>query len=183
MRAARLIAGSVLTVGALSLAGPLAFAADGGGTASNVTPFAFKIYPTTVKAGGNIGLGVSGCDATSATASSGVFDTVTLPSTGTKGEYVGAATVDADAKPGAQYDVKFTCGSSSGTTTLTVSGGTSTPTASTSATAVPTGAVKTGLGGGSGSVSPAELAAGGALAVLALGGVGLAVRRRAGNHS
>ncbi|MFC1432043.1 hypothetical protein ACEZDB_15460 [Streptacidiphilus sp. N1-3] len=180
MRAARLIAGSVLTVGVLSLAGPVAFAADGGGTASNVTPFAFKIYPTTVKAGGNIGLGVSGCDATSATASSGVFDTVTLPSTGTKGEYVGAATVDADAKPGAQYDVKFTCGSSSGTTTLTVAGGSAT---TSPATAVPTGAVKTGLGGGNGSMSPAELAGGGALAVLALGGLGLAVRRRSGNHS
>ncbi|MHA6758459.1 hypothetical protein [Streptacidiphilus sp. PAMC 29251] len=180
MRAARLIAGSAVALAALSMAAPIAQAADGGGTTSNVTPFAFKIYPTTVKAGGNIGLGVSGCDATSATASAGVFDTVTLPSTGTKGEYVGAATIDADAKPGAQYDVKFTCGSSSGTTTLTVAAATSPTTTPTTVT--PTGAVKTGLGGGSNSDNSAELAAGGALAVLALGGLGLAARRRAGNH-
>ncbi|MHA6758629.1 hypothetical protein [Streptacidiphilus sp. PAMC 29251] len=182
MRAARLIAGTVLTVSALSLTAPIAFAADGGGTASNVTPFAFKIFPTTVKPGGNIGLGVSGCDAGSATASAGVFDTVKLPSTGTAGEYVGAATIDADAKPGAQYDVKFTCGSSSGTTTLTVAAATTPTTTPTAVT--PTGAVKTGLGGGSNSDNSAELAAGGALAAVALGALGLtaARRRRTGDH-
>ena len=178
MRAARLIAGSAVTVAALSLAAPFAMADSGGGTTSNVTPFAFKIFPTTVTPGSNIGLGVSGCDATSASASAGVFDTVNLPSTGTKGEFVGATTIDSDAKPGAQYDVKFTCGSSSGTTTLTVAGSTTTTTPTT-----PTGAVKTGLGGGSSSVSPAELAAGAALAALALGGLGLMARRRAGDES
>jgi hypothetical protein len=170
MRAARLIAGSVLTVSAFALGAPMALAASGGGTASNVTPFAFKIFPTTVKAGGSIGLGVSGCDATSASASAGVFDTVNLPSTGTKGEYVGATTIDADAKSGAQYQVTFSCGGSSGTTTLTVASATSTVT--------PAGPVKTGLGGSTTSMSPGEIAAGGALLATALGGLGLAAARR-----
>ena len=174
MRAARLIAGSVLTASAFALGAPMAMAADGGGTTSNVTPFAFKIFPTTVQAGGSIGLGVSGCDSTSASASAGVFDTVNLPSTGTTGEFVGATTIDADAKPGAQYEVTFSCGSSSGTTTLTVS--------TTGATTVtPTGSVKTGLGGATTSMSPGEVAAGSAVLAAALGGLGLAaVRRRRG---
>ena len=150
----------------------MAMAADGGGTTSNVTPFAFKIFPTTVKAGGSIGLGVSGCDATSASASAGVFDTVNLPSTGTKGEFVGATTIDADAKTGAQYEVTFTCGSSSGTTTLTVS------TTGTTTTVTPTGSVSTGLGGATTSMSPGEIAAGSAVLAAALGGLGLAAVRR-----
>jgi hypothetical protein len=187
MRAAGLIAGSVLTASAFALGAPMAMAATGGGTASNVTPFAFKIFPTTVQPGGSIGLGVSGCDATSASASAGVFDTVNLPSTGTTGEFVGATTVDADAKPGAQFQVTFTCGSSSGTTTLTIAAaGAATATATaTSTAATPTGAVMTGLGGASTSMSPGEVAAGSAVLAAALGGLGLAAvrrRRSAGRH-
>lgn len=177
MRTASLIAGSLLTASTLALSAPLALA-DSGGTASNVTPFGFQIDPTTAAPGGNIGLGVSDCDAGSATASSSILGTVKLPSTGTKGEYVGAATLGANAKPG-KYAVKFTCGSSSGTTTLTVSG-TTTTSASATATAVPNGAVKTGLGGGSTSMSPAETAAGAALVGVALiGGVAISRRRNA----
>lgn len=185
LRTRRLATAAALTAVPFTLAGPAVAAATpspsassgSGGTMSNVTPFAFQLSPTTLAPGGTLALGVTGCDAGSATASSGIFNTVNLPNTGTKGEYVGATSIDATAKPGAQYTVTFTCGSSSGTTTLTVTGGTT-----TTPTTMPNGAVKAGLGGTAHGRDTTEILAGTALAAAGLAGGLVLMRRRTTHH-
>ncbi|MFE1558550.1 hypothetical protein ACFW6V_26670 [Streptomyces sp. NPDC058734] len=96
--------------------------------AAPVTSFAFALIPSTVAPGGQVILSVSDCDAAYATASSGVFDTVSIP----RGQTV-RVTVDRDARRGALYSVTFTCNGENGSADLTIAGATSTP--STSSTA------------------------------------------------
>ncbi|MEV4970770.1 hypothetical protein [Streptomyces scopuliridis] len=173
MRAIRAASAALMAVSALVLTAPTATAAPGGGNA----PFGFTVTPSTVAAGGRVTLSVTNCG-TTATASSGVFDTVNIPSGRSA-----TATVDWDAKAGATYQVTFTCNGQSGTTSLRISGATRNPTPAatvtrTTATVVP-GGVRGGLGGSMAGVSTAELVGGTALVVAAATGTIYVVRRRA----
>ncbi|AZM92287.1 hypothetical protein [Streptomyces sp. W1SF4] len=93
--------------------------------AAPATSFAFALIPSTVAPGGQVTLSVSDCDAAYATASSGVFDTVSIP----RGQTV-RVTVDRDARRGALYSVTFTCNGENGSADLTITGATSTPSTS-----------------------------------------------------
>ncbi|MFF5563299.1 hypothetical protein ACFY7Z_14555 [Streptomyces sp. NPDC012623] len=182
MRAICAPCAALLAATALALAAPTATAAVDGGT----TPFGFTVTPSTVAPGGRVTLGVTRC-ASTATASSGVFDTVNIPAGRTA-----LATVDWDAKPGAAYQVTFTCNGVTGRTDLKVAGATRaptarptrtaavpvTPTARSTSTVVP-GGVRGGLGGSVGGVSSGELAVGAGLVAVAALGTVHAVRRRA----
>ncbi|MFF3014500.1 hypothetical protein [Streptomyces sp. NPDC057939] len=105
----------------LALAAPAALAAE----AAPITSFGFAITPSTVAPGGRTVLSVTGCDAAFATASSGIFDTVSIA----RGQTV-RVTVDSDARRGAQYSVSFTCNGETGSADVTIAGATSTPTTS-----------------------------------------------------
>ncbi|MFG2616361.1 hypothetical protein ACGFXC_01940 [Streptomyces sp. NPDC048507] len=119
---ALLSAGASCAAFALGLSGaPAALAAE----AAPVTSFGFAITPSTVAPGGQAVLSVSGCGAAYATASSGVFDTVSIA----RGQ-TARVTVDRDSRRGAQYSVSFTCNGETGSTDLTIAGGTSKPTTS-----------------------------------------------------
>ncbi|MFJ9210153.1 hypothetical protein CU044_2444 [Streptomyces sp. L-9-10] len=174
MRAIRAASAALLAVSALVLTAPTATAAVDGGNA----PFGFTVTPSTVAAGGRVTLSVTNCG-TTATASSGVFDTVNIASGRSA-----TATVDWDAKAGATYQVTFTCNGQSGKTSLRISGATRNPTPAptatrtTAATVVP-GGVRGGLGGSIGGINTTELVAGTALVVAAATGTIYAVRRRA----
>ncbi|RDG31168.1 hypothetical protein [Streptomyces corynorhini] len=185
MRAISAPSAALLAVAALALTAPTATAAVDGGT----TPFGFSVTPATVAPGGRVTLGVTNC-ASTATASSGVFDTVNIPAGRTA-----LATVDWDAKPGAAYQVTFVCNGVTGRTDLRVSGATRAPsatpartavatataTARSTSTVVPSG-VRGGLGGSVG-VSAGELAAGAGLIAAAALGTAHVVRRRAGGRA
>lgn len=183
MRAIRAASAALLGAAALALTAPVATAAHHGGTS-----LGFTATPSTVAAGGRVTLAAPGCRS-SGTASSAVFDTVTVPRGGTA-----AATVDWDAKAGASYRVTFTCGAGgTQSVTLTVSGGrpTAAPTASptrtatapvTGATSVAPSGVRGGLGGSVGGVDTIEILAGTALVVVAATGTIYVVRRRAENR-
>ncbi|MEU6852235.1 hypothetical protein ABZ901_20215 [Actinacidiphila alni] len=133
---------------------------------SNITSFGFSVSPTTVAPGGKVTLTATDC-ANQATASApALFDDVTLGKGDGPGQ-TATVTVGSDAKPGAQYDVTFTCGSERGTTPLTISTGRTTP----------IGTVKTGVGGGVSGPNAAEILAGAALVGAA--GVMVVRRRRA----
>ncbi|MET9568765.1 hypothetical protein [Streptomyces virginiae] len=146
--------------------------------------FGFTLTPSTVAPGGQVVLAVSGCNAAYSTASSGVFDTVSIA----RGQTV-RVTVDRDARPGALYSVSFTCNGETGSADLTIAGGTTRPTTSSTRTAtatapapVTTGAalgVRGGLGGSVAGMDPVELGAGAALFLAAAGGTAYALRRRA----
>ncbi|WP_330298142.1 hypothetical protein [Streptomyces sp. NBC_00503] len=172
MRAIRVASVALLSTAALALAAPMA-AANDGGTTPNVTSFGFTVSPTTVAPGGTVTLNATGCQEPLVKASSGIFDAVELnegkPAT---------AKVDADAKPGAQYEVTFDCKGEKGTTTLTVAGH-STGTGTTT----PSKGVKAGLGGGAGGLNGTEIAAGSALLAAALGGGVYLMRRRADGNA
>ncbi|MFD3873349.1 hypothetical protein [Streptomyces sp. NPDC058623] len=111
--------GAALALGALGA--PVALAAE----AAPITSFGFAITPSTVAPGGQTVLSVTGCDAAFATASSGIFDTVSIG----RGQTV-RVTVDRDARRGAQYSVSFTCNGETGSADVMVAGATSTPTTS-----------------------------------------------------
>ncbi|WP_374777225.1 hypothetical protein OG756_35080 [Streptomyces sp. NBC_01310] len=115
--------GAVLALGSLGL--PAATAAE-----AQVTSFGFTLTPSTVAPGGQVVLAVSGCNAAYATASSGVFDTVSIA----RGQTV-RVTVDRDARRGALYSVAFTCNGETGSADLTIAGGTARPTTSSTRTA------------------------------------------------
>ncbi|GGU57964.1 hypothetical protein GCM10010274_53580 [Streptomyces lavendofoliae] len=130
-----------------------------------------------------------GCSGT-AMASSGVFDTVTIPAGRSA-----TATVDWDARRGAVYTVSFTCaGGAPGTADLRIPPATSSPTSTptTSSTAVPTvtttrtvtttapsQGVRGGVGGSIGGLNAGQLAAGTGLVVAAATAVIFMLRRRA----
>ncbi|MFJ7125247.1 hypothetical protein [Streptomyces sp. NPDC098101] len=116
MRAIRAAASAALLgAAAVMTAGPAALADEGAGA---VTSFGFSVTPAAVAPGGTVTLTSEGCEVPSVTVTSGVFDAVTLE----EGR-PGTATVDADAKAGAEYEITFDCEGERGTTTLTVSGG------------------------------------------------------------
>ncbi|PWI13891.1 hypothetical protein DI272_06815 [Streptomyces sp. Act143] len=172
MRAIRVASAALLGVGALTLAAPAAMAADG----SNITPFGFSVMPSTIAAGGQVTLQLDrdsgGCTG-SATVSSGVFDTITIPGNRSSA----TAVVDWDAKPGAAYKVTFSCNGVSGSTDLTIATGRTTP---TSPTPYPYRGVHAGEGG---SVAGFDLKEIGLGAALIAGSVGAAYhfsRRRTG---
>ncbi|WP_030957446.1 hypothetical protein [Streptomyces sp. NRRL S-378] len=160
------------------------------GQARRVTSFGFTLTPSTVAPGGQVVLAVSGCNAAYSTASSGVFDTVSIA----RGQSV-RATVDRDARPGAVYSVSFTCNGETGSADLTIAGGTSRPTTSSTRTATATGpvtnpavapvtttsarGVRGGLGGSVAGMDPVELGVGAGLFLAAAGGSAYALRRRA----
>lgn len=182
MRAARISAAALLAGTALALAAPAAPAAtaatadsgadSGSGSGSNITSFGFSVSPTTVAPGGVVTLQVTGCDKTATASAPALFDDVTLRGSGSTRS--ATATVGADAKPGAQYDVTFSCGGEKGTTPLAIStGGPITP-------ITPTGPVHTGFGGGVSGPDTAEIVFGVALAGAA--GVLLFRRSRAPRH-
>ncbi len=106
-------------VGALAagLTATVATAQDNGNNDSNITSFGFSVTPKTVKPGGKVDLTVTECDK-EATASSAVFDKTTLGMGG--GTQSAQVKVDWDAKPGAEYDVTFSCGGESGTAPLKI---------------------------------------------------------------
>ncbi|MFG2985792.1 hypothetical protein ACGFYQ_31815 [Streptomyces sp. NPDC048258] len=169
--------GAVLALGALG-----ATAAE-----TQVTSFGFAITPSTVAPGGQTVLSVTGCNAAYSTASSGVFDTVSIA----RGQTV-RVTVDRDARRGAVYSVSFTCNGETGSADLTIAGGTTRPTTSSTrgaargiATVTATGAtssalgVRGGLGGSVAGMDPVELGAGAGLFLTAVAGTAYALRRRA----
>ncbi|CAL9600910.1 hypothetical protein SUDANB120_05438 [Streptomyces sp. enrichment culture] len=180
-------AGAVLALGVFGA--PAALAAE----AQPITSFGFAITPSTVAPGGQTVLSVTGCDAAFATASSGVFDTVSIARGSTA-----RVTVDRDARRGAVYSVTFTCNGENGSADLTIAGGTGTPTtSSTSAdrpaaprTATATApaesaaarGVRGGLGGSVAGMDALELGAGAALFLAAAAGTVLALRRRGSAH-
>ncbi|WP_328300381.1 hypothetical protein OG389_23290 [Streptomyces sp. NBC_00435] len=174
MRAIRVASVALLSTAAFALAAPVASANDGG-TTPNVTSFGFTVSPATVAPGGTVTLNATGCQEPLVKVSSGVFDAVEL----NEGRSA-TAKVDADAKPGAQYQVTFDCKGEKGTTTLTVAGH---PTGTGTGTTTPSKGVKAGLGGGAGGLNGTEVAAGSALLAGALGGGVLLMRRRAGGSA
>ncbi|MFD4315112.1 hypothetical protein [Streptomyces sp. NPDC058548] len=181
MRAIRAASTALLGAAALALAAPTAVAADGAPApnpraARAKAPGDFVVSPSVVAPGGRVTLSAPGC-ASTATASAGIFDTVTIASGS-----AAIATVDADARRGAVYTVSFNCtGGISDTVTLTISGTpTATPTISSTILTPPRG-VQGGLGGSVDGFEPLQLAAGGALVLAAtIGGV-YVVRRRSGS--
>ncbi|WP_329425883.1 hypothetical protein [Streptomyces sp. NBC_01268] len=192
MRAIRVAAAALLAAPlaatALALAAPAALAEDGDGpndgTGHPITSFGFSVTPQTVAPGGTVTLKADGCEVPSVTVESGVFDTVTL----TEGRQ-GTATVDLDAKTGAEYEVAFDCKGERGTAKLTVSGGGHENAGHENAgheNGGSTGAhkgVKAGFGTAAGAEGPAgigvtEAVTGAVLIVGALGAAVVLIRRR-----
>lgn len=160
----------------------------------DVTSFGFTVTPEDIAPGGTVTLNATECQSPVVTASSGVFDEVTLseglPAT---------AKVSEDAEPGAEYDVVFDCAGERGTATLTVgpatvrpSPGTDTgshtgtgkhPDAGTHPPTLPSkpgSGVKAGAGGSLTGLSPTQIALGSLLVAGAVGG-GVMLLRRPGD--
>ncbi|MEV8361899.1 hypothetical protein [Streptomyces niveus] len=194
MRAIRAASAALLGAAALALTTPAVAMAT---AAAPVTPFGFAVTPSVIAAGGQVTLTVTGCSST-ATATSGVFDDTVIPSGGSA-----RASIFWDAKPGAMYEVTFTCNGEEGTTDLTIAGGTPAPTPTRTATPTPTrtaspaatrtptssstaiappGGVKGGLGGSFIGMNGTELAIGTGLVAAAALGTMLVVRRRSANR-
>ncbi|WP_327371631.1 hypothetical protein [Streptomyces sp. NBC_01217] len=161
---------ALLGAAALALTAPAATAyAETSGGASSAT--GYTVTPSVIAPGSQVTLAARGCS-TTATAGSGVFDTVTIP----RGEAV-AATVDWDAKPGAAYEVTFICNAPPGSTAkaaLTVGAPSGAPTG----TPGPPAGVLSGAEGGDDRMNAAEIAAGTALAVVTATGTIYVVRER-----
>ncbi|MFR9799685.1 hypothetical protein ACL02U_27890 [Streptomyces sp. MS06] len=170
MRAIRVASAALLGVGALSLAAPAAVATSD----HDVTPFGFSVEPSTIAAGGQVRLRLErddgGCKG-AATVTSGVFDTVTIP----RHRSTATARVDRDARPGAVYEVTFTCDRVSGSTPLTIAGG-----HSTELTPVPRG-VHAGQGGSVAGFDLGRIGLGAALVTASVGAAYRLVRRRSGD--
>ncbi|MCT9079248.1 hypothetical protein [Streptomyces fulvoviolaceus] len=118
MRAIRVASAALLGVSALTFSAPAAVAKGD----NNITPFGFSVQPSTIAAGGQVTLILDrdngGCKG-KATVTSAVFDTATIwPK-----QSQTTAVVDWDAKPGAVYQVTFTCDGVSGSTGLTIATG------------------------------------------------------------
>ncbi|GGY37817.1 hypothetical protein [Streptomyces omiyaensis] len=178
MRAIRTASAALIVTAAVALSAPAACADDG--PDPGITSFGFSVTPRTVAPGGTVTLTADGCEVPSVTVTSGIFDTVTL----TEGR-PGSATVDLDAKTGAEYEIAFDCKGERGTATLTVAHGTTPPAPVTPPGPVAPPAarkgVKAGFGGSTGSdaLGTAELATGAVLIAGALGTAVVLTRRRA----
>ncbi|WP_406335048.1 hypothetical protein [Streptomyces sp. NBC_00203] len=119
MRAIRVASAALLGLTALTFTAPSAFAGDGDD--HNITPFGYSVQPSTIAAGGLLSLLLKrdgGCNGT-VRISSGVFDTVSIPS----GRSSATATIDRDARQGAVYEVTFVCDGVSGHTDITIGTG------------------------------------------------------------
>ncbi|MFE2011961.1 hypothetical protein [Streptomyces sp. NPDC059491] len=180
MRAIR--AASAALLGAIAVAAvaaaPVALADEG---ERNITSFGFSVTPATIAPGGTVTLTSEGCEVPSVTVTSGVFDTVTL----TEGR-PGTATVDVDAKAGAQYEITFDCKGERGTAPLTVARADPGPKPDGPEEGLPTAAhkgVKAGYGTaasapGSEGLGTAEVVTGVLLIAGALGAAVALTRRR-----
>ncbi|WP_455353397.1 hypothetical protein [Streptomyces sp. SYSU K217416] len=171
MRAIRVASAALLGLAALPLTAPPATATD-----AKVTSFGFSLSPASIAPGGQVTLGVTNCGAPTASASSSIFDTVTIPNNGSV-----RVSIDGDARRGALYSVTFTCRGEAGMIDLAIAGG-ATPAPRPPVPATTAQGVRGGLGGSVGGVNATEIAAGGALFVLAVAGTVYVVRRRAGNR-
>ncbi|MFB7179012.1 hypothetical protein ACFCYI_15050 [Streptomyces sp. NPDC056257] len=122
------------------------------------------VSPTTVAPGGRVALNLDGCGTRIGRATSTAFSEVRLtPGNAEATNLFGSATVFRDANPGT-HRVTFECG---GGERVTVS------------LQVASGAARGGTGGSIGSMSPGQVAVGGALAAGALGAGIWVLRRRA----
>ncbi|MFJ8487582.1 hypothetical protein ACIRBZ_04250 [Streptomyces sp. NPDC094038] len=126
MRAIRVASAALLGLGGLALCAPVILASDTSRTSDagrdDGARFGFRVTPTTVAAGGRVSLHLdrgSGCRGT-ATVTSGLFDTVRIPS----GQDSVTATVDRTAKSQSSYRVTFNCDGSSMSTQLAVASST-----------------------------------------------------------
>ncbi|MEU6014264.1 hypothetical protein ABZ826_09420 [Streptomyces sp. NPDC047515] len=156
-----------------TVAAASAYAATSTG-ASSAT--GYTVTPSVIAPGSQVVLAARGCS-TTATAGSGVFDTVTIPRGGTA-----AATVDRDARPGTAYEVTFICNTSPDSTAkvgLTVGKASGAPTPG--APVAPAG-VQGPLGDGVDRTRAAEVAAGTALAVVTATAAIHVVRLRKGSR-
>jgi len=149
-------------------AGPAAPAVNGdsitapGEFGGLVTSFGFSVTPATVGPGGTVTLRATGC-ATQATASApALLDDVRLGKGNGPGQSA-TVTLRADATPGTQYEVAFTCGTEQGSTPLRISAG-----GATSAVPSPSrGAVQNALGNSSSGPDDTEIAVGSVLVAVA----------------
>lgn len=181
MRAIRVASAALLGVSALALSAPVAVAKGDGD--HNITPFGFAVLPSTIAAGGQVTLQVQrdngGCKG-SATVSSGVFDPVTIPS----GRSSATAMVDWDAKPGAVYQVTFTCDGVSGSTGLTIASGRTNNNIQPVQPVQPVPrAVRAGEGGSIAGFDPKEIGIGAALIAGSVGAAYHFSRRRGGEDA
>ncbi|MFB7533715.1 hypothetical protein ACFC0C_36980 [Streptomyces sp. NPDC056178] len=141
-----------------TVAAASAYAATSTG-ASSAT--GYTVTPSVIAPGSQVVLAARGCS-TTATAGSGVFDTVTIP----RGK-TAAATVDRDARPGAAYEVTFICNTSPDSVArvgLTVGPAPGVP---TTGTPVAPAGVQGPPGDGVARMNAAKVAAGTAVAVVA----------------
>ncbi|ARQ72688.1 hypothetical protein [Streptomyces marincola] len=148
--------------------------------------FGFSVSPAAVRPGGAIDLTVTNCTRHEATAESAVFDRVVL---GMPGELQSArTTVDTDARPGTEYEVRFTCGGQSGTATLDILSASASPTQTGSArptassTVLPTRGAQAGVGGTQSNGDTMLWAGAGLTTAAVTGAVLVAARRRTGRH-
>lgn len=111
----RIAAVALFGAAAIGLSAPVAAALD--------SPVG-SVSPTTVKPGGTVHLKLENCKAHTARADAGgAFGPVNLEKKA-YGTFEGEAEVFDDAKPGAEYEVKFWCGQKAdGTATLTIASG------------------------------------------------------------
>lgn len=171
MRAIRVASAALLGLSALTFSAPAAVAKG------DVTPFGFSVLPSTIAAGGQVTLLLErdngGCKG-SATVTSAVFDTITIPSNKSQA----TAVVDWDAKPGAVYQVTFTCDGVSGSTGLTIAGGR--PVGPTPVPIYPGRGVHAGEGGSLAGFDLKELGLGAALIAGSIGAAYHFSRRRTG---
>ncbi|CAM5239606.1 hypothetical protein [Streptomyces tanashiensis] len=176
MRAIRVASAALLSTVALMSAAPLALAGDGN---NNITSFGFSVTPATITPGGTVTLTSDGCEVPSVTVTSGVFDTVTL----TEGR-PGTATVDVDAKAGAQYEITFDCKGERGTTPLTIAQGGDTGTHTGAHKGVKAGYGTTAASGtDTDGLGTTEVVTGVLLIAGALGAAVVLTRRRAGDRA
>ncbi|MET7686829.1 hypothetical protein ABZT06_02340 [Streptomyces sp. NPDC005483] len=174
MRAIRVASAALLGVTALAFSAPAAVATGD----TTITPFGFSVLPSTIAAGGQVALLLErnhgGCKGP-ATVTSAVFDTVTIPSH----KSYATTGVDRDAKPGAVYQVTFTCDGVSGSTGLAIAGGR--PVGPTPVPLNPGRGVHAGAGGSIAGFDAETLGMGALLIVGSIGAAYYFSRRRAGD--
>ncbi|MEV7565861.1 hypothetical protein [Streptomyces tanashiensis] len=175
MRAIRAASAALLGAVALVSAAPLALAGDG---TNNITSFGFSVTPATITPGGTVTLTSDGCEVPSVTVTSGVFDAVTL----TEGR-PGTATVDVDAKAGAQYEITFDCKGERGTTPLTIAQGVDTGTHTGARKGVKAGYGTAAAGTDTDGLGATEVITGVLLIAGALGAAVVLTRRHAGGRA
>ena len=175
MRAIRVASAALLGLTALALSAPAAVAKSD----NNITPFGFSVLPSTIAAGGQVTLLLErnhgGCKG-SATVTSAVFDTITIPSNRSQA----MAVVDWDAGPGTVHRVTFTCDGVSGSTSLTIAGR---PVGPTPVPLHPGRGVQAGEGGSFAGFDLKEIGMGAALIVGSVGTAYHFSRRRSGEDS